>query len=115
MSPRWLCAIALAFVALVVAAPEARAGKTWCTSAFYPGPGYGNRGPGPMTEGDPCADACFKGASWHFHGFVTKDGKCFSCWDESDNTCQDVAKDEGFIWGDFSQCTVTQVGTWIGS
>ena len=81
MPLRWLLALSLAFAALIVATDDAHAGKTWCVSAFEPGPGYNNPGGGPPTERDHCADSCFRGSSWHFHGFVRKDGACFSCWD----------------------------------
>jgi hypothetical protein len=97
-----LAALALALV-LAAGARAADAGKTWCVSAFEEGPAMRGEG-GAMTERDPCADACFKGSSWHFHGFVQKGGSCFSCWDESDNTCQDAADDEGYAWIGFGSC-----------
>ena len=62
MIARWLLALSLAVTALVVAASDAHAGKTWCVSAFEPGPGY-NGGSGAATERDPCSDSCFGGST----------------------------------------------------
>ena len=112
--PRWLVAALLVIAALAFARTEAHAGKTWCVSAFEPGPGY-DGGSGPTTERDPCADSCFKGSSWHFHGFVQKGGACFSCWDESDNTCQDAADDEGYAWIGGSSCAGAPIASYSDS
>lgn len=111
MITRWLLALTLALTALIVSTGDAHAGKTWCVSAFEPGPGY-NGGSGATTERDPCSDRCFGGSSWHFHAFLNKGGACFSCWDESDNTCQDLAKDEGYAFISFSSCEGASIASY---
>lgn len=103
LAPRALAALVVLVGVAVWAAP-ARAGDTWCVAGFEPGQDYGAE-TGAKTEQDSCSDSCFRGSGWHQHGFLKKDGKCYSCWDENDNTCETLAKDEGYELVSLASCS----------
>ncbi len=102
MIRRALGPLVLAAVVLAWAAP-AHAGKTYCISGFEPGADYGAE-TGAKTQQDACSDSCFRGSGWHQHGFLRKNGQCYSCWDENDNTCKDLAEADGYTLISLQSC-----------